>query len=36
MPNVNVTYAEMQGAATQLYPRVKHQIKGDLTKLQDS
>ncbi len=33
MPNVNVTYAEMQGAATQLTSG-EHQIKGDLTKLQ--
>jgi len=33
VPNVNVTYAEMQGAATQLTSG-EHQIKGDLTKLQ--
>ena len=33
MPNVNVTYAEMQGAATRLTAG-EHQINGDLTKLQ--
>ena len=33
MSNVNVTYAEMQSAATRLNSG-EHTIKGDLTKLQ--
>lgn len=32
MPNVNVTYAEMQSAARQLQAG-EHQIEGDLTRL---
>lgn len=34
MPNVNVTYADMQSAATRLTAG-EHQINGDLTNLQN-